>query len=77
MSEEIFETPEVIEPVEDFAPEKKNKKTLWIILGVVAAILLCCCVVVIVAVVIIQRNTYFFEDLFDLFYILPTAVRLV
>ena len=26
------------------APEKRNNRTLWIILGVLGAILICCCV---------------------------------
>ncbi|MDY6847392.1 MAG: hypothetical protein SVP52_09695 [Chloroflexota bacterium] len=35
------------EVVNDFqhqqAPEKKNKTTLWIILGIALAVMLCCC----------------------------------
>lgn len=45
MTEEISYIPE---PPESFeaVPQKKSKKTLWIILAIVAVLLLCCCLAV-------------------------------
>ena len=41
---------------EEFQPEKKDNKTIWIIVAVVAAILLCCCLVVVLGGVWLWNN---------------------
>jgi len=40
MTENQFDAPEFQE-----VPEKKNNKTLWIILAVLAVIVICCCII--------------------------------
>ncbi len=72
MSEEVTyipEPPESFEPV----PEKKNKKTLWIILAIVAVVLLCCCLVV----VLVLALGYSLEEYDQLFYQLLPYLSLV
>jgi lipopolysaccharide/colanic/teichoic acid biosynthesis glycosyltransferase len=48
MTEEITYIPEPPETVQS-VPEKKSKKTLWIILAIVAVLLICCCVAIAIA----------------------------
>jgi flagellar basal body-associated protein FliL len=40
MTENQLDTPEFLE-----VPEKKNNKTLWIILAVLAVLVICCCII--------------------------------
>ena len=49
MTEEISYIPEPPETFQD-VPQKKSKKTLWIILAIVAILLLCCCVIAALAI---------------------------
>ena len=51
MSEDINYVPEAPESFEQ-VPEKKNNKTLWIVLAVVAVLLLCCCLVLVLGIVL-------------------------
>ncbi|HOM67083.1 MAG TPA: hypothetical protein PLA02_07590 [Brevefilum fermentans] len=66
MTEDISYIPELPE-VDSAVPEKKSKKTLWIILAVIAVLLICCCV----AVVIALAAGWFSSDSLDLFSLLP------
>lgn len=53
---------------EEFQPQKKDNKTIWIIVGVVAAIILCCCLVVILAGAWLYNNgDQIIEDLFGVY----------
>jgi flagellar basal body-associated protein FliL len=54
MTENQFDTPEILE-----VPEKKNNKTLWIILAVLAVLVICCCVIfVLVLMFVIPADRY-------------------
>ena len=51
MSEESYEEMDVSE-IEAGPTEKKNNKTLWIVLGIAAVVIICCICVVLVAGII-------------------------
>ncbi len=53
-------------------PVKNNKKTIWIIIGIVLAVLCCCCIVVVVAVNrgMKEMNLDDFQDLLNEFSLL-------
>jgi hypothetical protein len=48
--------PEEIDFGETSVPEKKDNKTIWIIVAVVAVILLCCCLVIVLGGVWLWNN---------------------
>ena len=53
MTENQFDTPEFQE-----VPEKKNNKTLWIILAVLAVVIICCICVALVLMFLIPADRY-------------------
>jgi lipopolysaccharide/colanic/teichoic acid biosynthesis glycosyltransferase len=68
MTEDISYIPELPE-VDSAVPEKKSKKTLWIILAVIAILLICCCVAVVIALAAGWFSSL--KDAWDFYSLLP------